>query len=237
MANKRIKKKQTKASILQQQYAKEYNKYLARVRNQQKQGVQVQRIKRVKKPTQVSIERLQRQTAKEIREKASVVNMLTGEIITPKEYGRKHALEINRVFTKLTPQEQEYARFHEYTSAKELKALQKEGIPVNIATPVLDYEAIIDSWYDSLDSFHSQTAFWLRLKTDAYLSSATEKERALFAYTYSKASEVFPTEYYMDKATVDAVFWNILKKMGVLSTTEDFQDFFIMQDSVIEKEE
>lgn len=237
MANKRIKKKQTKASILQQQYAKEYNKYLARVRNQQKQGVQVQRIKRVKKPTQVSIERLQRQTAKEIREKASVVNMLTGEIITPKEYGRKHALEINRVFTKLTPQEQEYARFHEYTSAKELKALQKEGIPVNIATPVLDYEAIIDSWYDSLDSFHPETAFWLRLKTDAYLSSATEKERALFAYTYSKASEVFPTEYYMDKATVDAVFWNILKKMGVLSTTEDFQDFLIMQDSVIEKEE
>lgn len=236
MANKRIKKKQTKASILQQQYAKEYNKYLARVRNQQKQGVQVQRIKRVKKPTQVSIERLQRQTAKEIREKVSVVNMLTGEIITPKEYGRKHALEINRVFTKLTPQEQEYARFHEYTSAKELKALQKEGIPVNIATPVLDYEAIIDSWYDSLDSFHPKTAFWLRLKTDAYLSSATEKERALFAYTYSKASEVFPTEYYMDKATVDAVFWNILKKMGVLSTTEDFQDFLIMQDIVIENE-
>lgn len=50
MANKRIKKKRTKASILQQQYSKEYNKYLARVRNQQKQGVQIQRIKRVKNP-------------------------------------------------------------------------------------------------------------------------------------------------------------------------------------------
>lgn len=236
MPNKRIKKKQTKASILQQQYAKEYNKYLARVRNQQKQGVQVQRIKRVKKPTQVSIERLQRQTAKEIRDKASVVNMLTGEIITPKEYGRKHALEINRVFTKLTPQEQEYARFHEYTSAKELKALQKEGIPVNIATPVLDYEVIIDSWYDSLDSFHPKVATWLREKTDALLSNATERDRALFAYTYSKAPEAFPTEYYMDKATVDAVFWNIMKKMGVLSATKDFQDFIQMIDIAIEEE-
>lgn len=236
MANKRIKKKQTKASILQQQYAKEYNKYLARVRNQQKQGVQVQRIKRVKKPTQASIERLQKQTAKEIREKASVVNMLTGEIITPKEYGRKHALEINRVFTKLTPQEQEYARFHEYTSAKELKALQKNGIKVNIATPVLDYDVIIDSWYDSLDSFHPKVATWLREKTDALLSNATERDRALFAYTYSKASEVFPTEYYMDKATVDAVFWNILKKMGVLSATKDFQDFIQMLDIAIEEE-
>lgn len=236
MANKRIKKKQTKAAILQQQYAKEYNKYLARVRNQQKQGVQVQRIKRVKKPTQVSIERLQRQTAKEIREKASVVNMLTGEIITPKEYGRKHALEINRIFTKLTPQEQEYARFHEYTSAKELKALQKTGIKVNTATPVLDYEVIIDTWYDSLYSFHPKAATWLREKTDALLSNATERDRALFAYTYSKAPEAFPTEYYMDKATVDAVFWNILKKMGVLSATKDFQDFIQMLDIAIEEE-
>ena len=236
MANKRIKKKQTKEFILQQQYAKEYNKYLARVRNQQKQGVQVQRIKRVKKPTQVSIERLQRQKAKEIREKASVVNMLTGEIITSKEYGRKHALEINRVFIKLTPQEQEYARFHEYTSAKELKALQKTGIKVNIASPVLDYEVIIDTWYDSLDSFHRNTATWLREKTDALLSNATERDRALFAYTYSKAPEAFPTEYYMDKAMVDAVFWNILKKMGVFSATKDFQDFIQMLDIAIEEE-
>lgn len=236
MANKRIKKKQTKASILQQQYAKEYGKYLARVRNQQKQGVQVQRIKRVKKPTQASIERLQKQTAKEIREKASVVNMLTGEIITSKEYGRKHALEINRVFTKLTQQEQEYARFHEYTSAKELKALQKNGIKVNIATPVLDYEAIIDSWYDSLESFEPKTAHFLRMKTDALLSNATDNERALFAYTFSKSPETFPTEPYMDKATVDAVFSNILQKMGLFKNSIEFQDFIQTQDIYIEDE-
>lgn len=236
MVNKRIKKKQTKAPILQQQYAIEYNKYLARVRNQQKQGVQVQIIKRVKKPTQASIERLQKQRAKEIREKASVVNMLTGEIITSKEYGRKHALEINRVFTKLSPQEQEYARFHDYTTAKELKTLQQTGIKVNIATPVLDYEAIIASWYDSLESFAPKTAHWLRQKTDALLANASDKERALFAYTYKKEPEAFPTEPYMDKATVDAVFWDILRRMGVLSSTEDFQEFLQEQDIVIENE-
>lgn len=236
MANKRIKKKQTKATLLQQQYSKEYYKYLARVRNQQKQGVQVQIIKRVKKPTQASIERLKKQSAKEIREKASVVNMLTGELITAKEYGRKHALEINRVFTKLTPQEQEYARFHDYTTAKELKTLQKTGIKVNIATPVLNYEVIIDSWYDSLDSFAPKTASYLREKTDALLYSVSDKERALFAYTYAKEPEAFPTEPYIDKATVDAVFWNILRRMGVLSSTEDFQEFLQEQDIVIENE-
>lgn len=236
MANKRTKKKKTKAEIIQKEYSHEYTKYLARVRYQQKQGVQVKIIKRVKNPTQASIDRIKKQTAKEIRKNAAVVDMLTGEVITSKEHGRKHVLERNRVFIKLTKQEQEYARTQGYTDIKELKALQKTGIPVNIVTPVLDYEVIIDSWYDSLHSFHPKVATWLREKTDAVLSNATEIDRALFAYTYSKAPEAFPTEYYMDKATVDAVFWNILKKMGVLSATKDFQDFIQMQDIAIEEE-
>lgn len=235
MANKRIKKKQTKKQIIQQLYSKEYTNYLARIRNQQKQGVQVKIIKRVKNPTQASIEVLKRQTAKKIRENASVVDMLTGEEITAKEYGRKKALERNRVFIKLTPQEQEYARLHDF-GLKELKALQKKGIRVNIVTPVLDYEAIIDSWYDSLESFAPKTANWLREKTDALLGNASDKERALFAYTYAKEPEAFPTEPYMDKATVDAVFWNILHRMGIISTTEDFQEFLQEQDIVIENE-
>ena len=64
MANKRRKKKQTKAEIIQKEYSHEYTKYLARVRNQQKQGVQVQRIKRVKNPKQASIDRIKKQIAK-----------------------------------------------------------------------------------------------------------------------------------------------------------------------------
>lgn len=236
MANKRRKKKQTKAEIIQKEYSHEYTKYLARVRNQQKQGVQVQRIKRVKKPTQASIDRIKKQIAKEIRKNATVVDMLTGEVITSKEYGRKHALERNRVFIKLTPQEQEYARIQGYTTVEELKKLQRTGIIVIEATPVLDYEAIIDSWYDSLESFVPKTASYLREKTDALLANTSDKERALFAYTYAKEPEAFPTEPYMDKATVDAVFWGILRRMGVLSTTEDFQEFLQEQDIVIEKE-
>ena len=236
MANKHIKKKKTKAETIQKEYAHEYTKYLARVRNQQKQGVQVKIIKRVKNPTQVSIDRIKKQTAKEIRKNATVVDMLTGEVITSKEYGRKHALERNRVFIKLTPQEQEYARIQGYTTVEELKKLQRTGIIVIEATPVLDYEAIIDSWYDSLESFAPKTASYLREKTDAVLVNASDKERALFAYTYAKEPEAFPTEPYMDKATVDAVFWNILRRMGVLSANEDFQEFLQEQDIVIEKE-
>lgn len=236
MANKRRKKKQTKAEIIQKEYSHEYTKYLARVRNQQKQGVQVKIIKRVKNPSQASIDRIKKQNAKEIRKNATVVDMLTGEVITSKEYGRKHALERNRVFIKLTPQEQEYVRIQGYTTVEELKKLQRTGIIVIEATPVLDYEAIIDSWCDSLESFAPKTADYLREKTDALLYNASDKERALFAYTYAKEPEAFPTEPYMDKATVDAVFWNILRRMGVLSSTEDFQEFLHEQDIVIENE-
>lgn len=236
MAKRRIKKKQTKASKLQTQYNKEYNKYLARVRNQQKQGVQVKTIKKVKKPTQASIERLKKQTAKEIRERSSVINMLTGELITPSEYGRKHALEANRVFIKLTPQEQEYAREHGYTTQEELKAFRSRGIPVNIATPVQDYEAIINSWYNSLESFAPKTAHYLRVKTDMLLLNATDKERALFAYTYGKSPDSFPTEAYMDTARVDAVFSNILQQMGIFENTQEFQNFIDSQDIYIEDE-
>lgn len=235
MANKRIKKKQTKADILQKEYSHEYTKYLSRARYQQKQGVQVKIIKRVKNPSQASIDRIKKQVAKEIQKNATVVDMLTGEKITAKEYGRKKALERNRVYIKLTPQEQEYARMHDF-DLKELKTLQKTGIKVNIATPVLDYEAIIDSWYDSLESFAPKTSEYLKEKTYAYLFNSSDKERALFAYTYAKEPEAFPTEPYMDKATIDAVFWNILCRMGILSTTEDFQEFLQEQDIVIEKD-
>lgn len=235
MANRRIKQKQTKVSAIQKEYSHEYTKYLARVRYQQKQGVQVKIIKRVKYPKKASIDRIKKQTAKEIRKNATVIDMLTGEAITANEYERKKALEINRIFIKLTPEEQEYARIHGY-GLKELKMILKKGIRVNIATPVLDYEAIIDSWYDSLESFASKTADYLREKTDALLYNASDKERVLFAYTYSKEPKAFPTEPYMDKAAVDAVFWNMLRRMGVISTTEDFQEFLQEQDIVIEKE-
>lgn len=236
MANKRVKKKRMKASILQQQYSKEYKKYLARVRDQQKQGVQVQRIKRVKKPTQASIERLKKQSAKEIRRKASVINMVTGELISPEEYGRKHALEANRVFIRLTPQEQEYARTHNFSRAEELKKILNKGIRVNTTAPVLDYEVIIAQWYDSLESFATSTGHYLRMKTDNLLLNATEHDRALFAYTYSKAPEVFPEDPYMDKPTVDAVFSNILQKMGIFESSEDFKNFIQMQDVYVEDE-
>lgn len=147
-----------------------------------------------------------------IKENAPVVNLLTGELISKSEKERKNVLALNRVFASLVPFEQDYARQNNITTLKGLKELKSTGVIIRDFAPVPDYDLYIDMWYDSLDSFVPFTAHYLRMKTDALLATATDTERALFGYIYKNAPEVFPTEPYMDKATIDAVFSNILKK-------------------------
>lgn len=224
-----------KVSELQKLYNKEYKNYLRRVQRQVEQGVLVKAIQKVKVPKKTSIEKLKKQTAKVIKENAPVVNLLTGELIKS-EKERKNVLALNRVFASLVPFEQDYARQNNITTLKGLKELKSTGVLIRDFAPVPDYDLYIDMWYDSLDSFVPFTAHYLRMKTDALLATATDTERALFGYTYKNAPEVFPTEPYMDKATIDAVFSNILKKMKFFENSEDFQQFINMQDNIIERE-
>jgi hypothetical protein len=225
-----------KVSELQKLYNKEYKNYLRRVQRQVEQGVLVKAIQKVKVPKKTSIEKLKKQTAKVIKENAPVVNLLTGELIIKSEKERKNVLALNRVFASLVPFEQDYARQNNITTLKGLKELKSTGVLIRDFAPVPDYDLYIDMWYDSLDSFVPFTAHYLRMKTDALLATATDTERALFGYTYKNAPEVFPTEPYMDKATIDAVFSNILKKMKFFENSEDFQQFINMQDNIIERE-
>lgn len=224
-----------KVSELQKLYNKEYKNYLRRVQRQVEQGVLVKAIQKVKAPKKTSIEKLKKQTAKVIKENAPVVNLLTGELIKS-EKERKNVLALNRVFVSLVSFEQDYARQNNITTLKGLKELKSTGVLTRDFAPVPDYDLYIDMWYDSLDSFVPFTAHYLRMKTDALLATATDTERALFGYTYKNAPEVFPTEPYMDKATIDAVFSNILKKMKFFENSEDFQQFINMQDNIIERE-
>lgn len=225
-----------KVSELQKLYNKEYKNYLRRVQRQVEQGVLVKVIQKVKVPKKTSIEKLKKQTAKVIKENAPVVNLLTGELIIKSEKERKNVLALNRVFASLVPFEQDYARQNNITSLKGLKELKSTGVLIRDFAPVPDYDLYIDMWYDSLDSFVPFTAHYLRMKTDALLATATDTERALFGYIYKNAPEVFPTEPYMDKATIDAVFSNILKKMKFFENSEDFQQFINTQDNIIESE-
>ena len=225
-----------KVSELQKLYNKAYKNYLRRVQRQVEQGVQVKVIQKVKAPKKTSIEKLKKQTAKVIKENAPVVNLLTGELIIKSEKERKNVLALNRVFASLVPFEQDYARQNNITTLKGLKELKSTGVLIRDFAPVPDYDLYIDMWHDSLDSFVPFTAHYLRMKTDALLATATDTERALFGYTYKNAPEVFPTEPYMDKAMIDAVFSNILKKMKFFENSEDFQQFINMQDNIIESE-
>lgn len=142
-----------KVSELQKLYNKEYKNYLRRVQRQVEQGVQVKVIQKVKAPKKTSIEKLKKQTAKVIKENTSVVNLLTGELISKSEKQRKNVLALNRVFASLVPFEQDYARQNNITTLKGLKELKSTGVLIRDFAPVPDYDLYIDMWYDSLDSF------------------------------------------------------------------------------------
>ena len=67
---------------VKQHYKKARANYLARVNRLKKQGWYIQVIPPVKKPTKASIERLNKQTAKQLRSKAKLYDINTGQEIS-----------------------------------------------------------------------------------------------------------------------------------------------------------
>lgn len=226
------RKKQTKQSILKAKYDKAYTNYLARVRNLEKQGVLVKRIKRVKNPKLESINRLEKQTGKVIYEKSRVVEYSTGNIIEANELGRKKARESNRVWLKLDVFQQDYARMNNITSASELKMLKTVGVKTQSVVPTEDYNMIIEHWYESINDFIDSVAEYLKVKTDALLATASERERAEFAYTIKKYPDILPEPPYENKERIDAIMLQMLNKMHLVENTQEFSDFLENQNIV-----
>ena len=230
-------RKQLKQDIINKQYNKEYANYLARVRRLEKQGVLVERRRRVKKPTESSIRVVKELTSKAIREKSTIVEYSTGVELEPGERGRKKATEINRIWVKLTPEMQDYARLNLISEPKELKMLKTTGVPKGNIAPTGDYNMIIQNWYDSLEQFSDESARYLKEKTDALLSEVGEDEkgRAEFAYVIKKYPEIMPEPPYIDEQNVNAWGVEVLNKMGLIENTQEFVDF-LERNNIVEDE-
>lgn len=234
---RKTKHKQTKQDMINKQYNKEYANYLARVRRLEKQGVLVERRRRVKKPTEASIRVLKELTSKAIREKSTVVEYSTGVELEPGERGRKKATESNRIWVKLTPEMQDFARLNLISDTKELKMLKTTGVPKGGIAPTGDYNMIIQNWYDSLEQFADESARFLKEKTDALLIEVGEDEkgRAEFAYVIKKYPEIMPEPPYIDEQNVNAWGVEVLNKMGLIENTQDFVDF-LERNNIVEDE-
>lgn len=215
------KSRKKKPNTIREQYNKAYRNYLTRVNRQVRVGYSVDVIKRVKNPTEASIRRLAKQTAKTIKEHSTLYSMITGEEVTSQ---RKSAERINREFYSLSPIEQELSR-------EQGKITRYE--PLEGAISAVDIT--IENWYDYVEkSFTPQIAQYIKERSDDMINI----DRDAFAYAIAENPDVLPSPgYHNSERMVDASFTNIAKIMKVNKNSEGFQKFVDNVTGIVEREE
>lgn len=218
MARKSRKKN---PNTIREQYKKAYRNYLARVNRQIRVGYNVDVIQRVKNPTRASIRRLQKQTAKTIKEHSTLYDMITGQEVTRK---RKSAERINREFSSLSPMEQELSR--EQGKITKYDTFEYAVSAVDIT---------IQNWYDYVEkSFTPQIAQYIKERSDAMINT----DRDAFAYTIAENPDALPSPgYHNSERMVDASFSNIARIMKVDKNSEGFQSFIDGVSGIVERED
>lgn len=215
------KSRKKNPNTIREQYKKAYRNYLARVNRQVRVGYNVDVIKRVKNPTEASIRRLAKQTAKTIKEHSTLYNMLTGEEVTRQ---RKSAERINREFSSLSPIEQELSR----EQGKITRYEPSEGA-------ISAVDITIENWYDYVEkSFTPQIAQYIKECSDAMINI----DRDAFAYAIAENPDALPSPgYHNSERMVDASFSNIARIMKVNKNSEGFQKFVDNVTGIVEREE
>lgn len=208
-------------NTIRAQYNKAYRNYLARVNRQVRVGYNVDVIQRVKNPTRASIRRLEKQTAKIIKEHSTLYSMVTGEEVTSQ---RKSAERINREFSSLSPVEQEL-------SQEQGKITKYQ--PFEDAVSAVDIT--IENWYDYVEkSFTPKIAQYIKERSDAMINT----DRDAFAYAIAENPDALPSPgYHNSERMVDASFSNIARIMKVDKNSEGFQTFMNNVTGIVERED
>lgn len=235
---------------LRREYKRVRTNYLARVRTAARAGYQVTTIKIPERITEASIRRLEAQTSKKIRQSSDIVDMLTGDLYKRGTKGRRNnkmsssqrdmARELkriekqNRAYSAMTPMQQEIAY--------ELQTIDKETIQQamspDIATPVLDYEVMIQNWYDRIALERPEVYQYLESKTNELLLDADAETRRRFAYAYDQHADIFPDGLpYLNKNLINIQFDHIRQVMEWAPDSEAYQDFISVYSQEVESEE
>lgn len=207
---------------IKQQYQKAYRNYLRRVNRQIRQGFIVEIIPKVKRPTRASISRLEKQSAKEIRRKASIVDLLTGEVIEkPTKVQQDTISKANREFNKLSPEYQQAAFEMGTIDTEQLtKALEPSLKPLNAV------DHIIDVWYAELERIRPpEVSQYLINKTNEILLDASREKMARFAWTIDNNPGIIGEYNYLDKKAIDLAFDKLRQAMNWAVDSEDYQEF------------
>lgn len=194
---------------IKQQYKKARANYLARVNRLKKQGWEIQVIAPVKKPTKRSIERLNKQTAKQIRTKAKLYDINTGQEITKhrlskaKEQGKRKKQIVSSQIAKKTQRKS----INEVTAPRILSKINIEELKKQTPTGVK-----VAEWYESINNIYAQSIRRVLFELTAELTKTYELEQA-FSKVLQNHPDLFPQNAYEPENVLKQRFYAISSKM------------------------
>ena len=164
---------------VKEQYKREYRNYRRRVNRAVKQGYIVNVVKRVKKPSRGSINRLKKQTGEKIRTKSEIVDIETGEILKPIKNKKKRLAQQRKNVSILKADLQSVSNVVE----NNIPVTQITNMSDNILSPTDSYEQIIDNWYQQVrESFYWYIAQFIEWQTNKLIYGKSEETRKRFSY-------------------------------------------------------
>lgn len=194
---------------IKQQYKKARANYLARVNRLKKQGWDIQVIDLVKKPTKSSIERLNKQTAKQIRSRSKLYDINTGQEIKKhrlskaKEQGKRQKQIVSAQIAKNTQRKS----INEVTTPRILSKINIEELKKQTPTGLRLIE-----WYEDINTIYAQSIRRVLFELTSELTKTDELEQA-FSKVLQYNPELFPQGAYEPDHVLKQRFYTISSKM------------------------
>lgn len=194
---------------IKQQYKKARANYLSRVNRLKKQGWDIQVIASVKKPTKSSIERLNKQTAKQIRSKAKLYDINTGQEITKhrlakaKEQGKRQKNIVSKQIAKKTQRKS----INEVTAHRVLSKINIAELKKQTTTGLR-----LTEWYEDINTIYAQSIRRVLFELTSELTKTDELEQA-FSKVLQYNPDLFPQGAYEPEHILKQRFYAISSKM------------------------
>lgn len=203
---------------VKEQYKRARKNYLARVRNLRDQGFMINPIKIVKKPTKVSIERLNKQTAKYMREHNKLVNLSTGEVVT------KNRLKIARQQGKVTREMRKFKNQVNKAVQNNSQRIQTSGSK-GYKTAVeywgnmpKETDIIVSNWYKSINEDFVPA---IRETLAEFTSVLYNENPDAFAKLLKEQPDLFPQPTYEEVKSIKQKFSIIGEKINLSEKARD----------------
>lgn len=194
---------------IKQQYKKARANYLARVNRLKKQGWDIEVIPIVKKPTKSSIERLNKQTAKQLRLKSKLYDINTGQEITKhrlakaKEQGKRQKNIVSKHIAKKTQRN----NVNQVISPKIISKINIEELKKQTPTGIK-----VSEWYEDINAIFAQSIRRVLFELTNELTKTDELEQA-FSKVLQYYPDLFPQNAYEPENVLKQRFYAISEKM------------------------